>query len=393
MIVEQQVAEEGDADENVENVNAGDAAEGDVSAANDEVLTVDEEPSIPSPTPPTSPPQPSQDIPSTSQDAGILMNLYQEVMDTCIALTRRVEHLELDKISQALEITKLKRRVKKLEMRNKVNVLKVAEERMIADMDADADVVLEEAKEVTDNAKDDQDADEESEPIKVQEVVEVVTTAKLITEVVTATSTTITAAKVLVFTATTADAPTLTAAPRRRTKGVVIRDLEESTITTSIIVHFKAKSKDKGKGILVEEPKPLKKQAQIEQDKKYARELEAELNRIIDWDEVIDHKTKEKIKEEDSRALKSVNETLAEKATKRKKLDEELILLVERKYPLIRFTLDQMLNAVRLKVKEESEVSLYFGVDVAKEFKNKHAKCLVLLVKDLVLSSQVDVVD
>nr|GEW18625.1 hypothetical protein [Tanacetum cinerariifolium] len=36
----------------------------------------------------------------------------------------------------------------------------------------------------------------------------------------------------------------------------------------------------------------------------------------------------------------------------------QLILLVERKYPLTRFTLDQMLNAVRLEVEEESEVSL-----------------------------------
>nr|GFA28832.1 hypothetical protein [Tanacetum cinerariifolium] len=34
------------------------------------------------------------------------------------------------------------------------------------------------------------------------------------------------------------------------------------------------------------------------------------------------------------------------------------ILLVERKYPLTRFTLDHMLNAVRLEVKDESEVSL-----------------------------------
>nr|GFD11596.1 hypothetical protein [Tanacetum cinerariifolium] len=38
----------------------------------------------------------------------------------------------------------------------------------------------------------------------------------------------------------------------------------------------------------------------------------------------------------------------------------QLILLVERKYPLKRITLDQMLHAVRLKVKEESEVSLEF---------------------------------
>nr|GFA06480.1 hypothetical protein [Tanacetum cinerariifolium] len=36
----------------------------------------------------------------------------------------------------------------------------------------------------------------------------------------------------------------------------------------------------------------------------------------------------------------------------------QLILLVERKYPLSRYTLNQMLNAVRLRVKEQSEISL-----------------------------------
>nr|GFC24701.1 hypothetical protein [Tanacetum cinerariifolium] len=36
----------------------------------------------------------------------------------------------------------------------------------------------------------------------------------------------------------------------------------------------------------------------------------------------------------------------------------QMILLVERRYPLSRFTLDQMLNNVRLEVKEESAVSL-----------------------------------
>nr|GEV19129.1 hypothetical protein [Tanacetum cinerariifolium] len=48
-----------DAEENVDEVNVGDVAHG-------EVLTVTKEPSIPSPSPPTSPPQPPQDIPSTS---------------------------------------------------------------------------------------------------------------------------------------------------------------------------------------------------------------------------------------------------------------------------------------------------------------------------------------
>nr|GEW58879.1 hypothetical protein [Tanacetum cinerariifolium] len=152
----------------------------------------------------------------------------------------------------------------------------------------------------------------------------------------------------------------------RRTKGVVIRDPEESTTTTSIIIHSEAKSKDK----------------------------EAELNRTIDWDKVIDHvkkkakedpamkryqalkrkpqseaqarknmmiylknvvgfkmdyfkgmsyddihpifeakfdsnvtflqKTKEQIEEDESRALKRLNETPAEKAAKRQKLDDEV---------------------------------------------------------------------
>nr|GEW05506.1 hypothetical protein [Tanacetum cinerariifolium] len=135
MLVAQEVGE-GVADEvHDEGVHAASIiAEGDVSAANDEVPTAVEEPSIPSPTPPTPPTQPSQDIPLTSQvqptphpspqaqqptpqhqpkpsqDAGIPMDLLQNLMDTCTTLTRRVEHLKLDKIAQALEITKLKRR-------------------------------------------------------------------------------------------------------------------------------------------------------------------------------------------------------------------------------------------------------------------------------------------
>nr|GEU45923.1 hypothetical protein [Tanacetum cinerariifolium] len=58
MLVEQQVDKERDADENVEEVNAGDVVEGDVSANHREVPTIVEEPSIPSPTPPTQTPQP-----------------------------------------------------------------------------------------------------------------------------------------------------------------------------------------------------------------------------------------------------------------------------------------------------------------------------------------------
>nr|GEW01097.1 hypothetical protein [Tanacetum cinerariifolium] len=160
--------------------------------------------------------------------------------------------------------------------------------------------------------------DDKVDLFKLQEVVEVVTTAKLITEVVTAASAIITAAALQL---TFAIAPTLTTAPSatRRRKRVVIRDPEE-TATPSTIIHFEAKSKDKGKGILVEEPKPLKKQDQIEQDEAYVRELEAELNKNIYWDE----KTKEQMKEEDSRALKRLSESQEDQAAKKQKLDEEV---------------------------------------------------------------------
>nr|GEY57136.1 hypothetical protein [Tanacetum cinerariifolium] len=261
-------------------------------------------------------------------------------MDTCIALTRRVEHLELDKIAQALEITKLKRRVKKLKRRNKVvEDAKVDESVDIQGRKAESQaeiykIDLEHANKVLSKQED------ESEPAEVQEVVEIVTTAKIITEVVTAASEIITAASTTIVAAEaqvpavtlTASPRRVTAAPSRKRKGVVIKDPQEES-TTSIIIPAETKSKDKGKGILVEEPKPLKKQQQIEQDEKYARELEGELNKNIDWDEVIDHVkrkakedsiTKEQIKEEDNKALKRINETPAERAAKRQKLDEEV---------------------------------------------------------------------
>nr|GFA79331.1 hypothetical protein [Tanacetum cinerariifolium] len=100
---------------------------------------------------------------------------------------RRVEHLEYDKVAQALEITKLKRRVKKLKKENKVRVLKprrlqkvgtsqrvdtsddtvIDDEsnqgRMIAEMDNDDAVVL----------MDDKEEDKKVEEAKVVESAQV----------------------------------------------------------------------------------------------------------------------------------------------------------------------------------------------------------------------------
>nr|GFB62474.1 hypothetical protein [Tanacetum cinerariifolium] len=217
-----------------------------------------------------------------------------EALDACAALTRRVEHLEYDKVAQALEITKLNRRVKKLEKGNRG--------RMIDDLDKNDVVALMDDKEEEKKEEEVKD-DQEDEPAEVQEVVDVVTTAKLSTEVVTVASETVTAASTTTFAAkpqlpaaaiTTAALVRVAAASTRRRKGVVIRDPEEESTT---IMPADTKSKDKGKGIMTEKPKPLKKKQQNEMDEEYARKLQEELNKDIDWDVAIEH-VKQKAKED-----------------------------------------------------------------------------------------------
>nr|GEY65047.1 putative ribonuclease H-like domain-containing protein [Tanacetum cinerariifolium] len=320
MIVAQHVGE-GAAEVNVKDVStAGVAAKGAASAADDEVTAAVDDPSIPSPPSPTQPPPPSQDQPFISQvqptpppslisqppspqhqplpsqDAGFSMDLLQNLFDACTTLTRRVGTTQRIETSDDTVMD---------------DTSKLG--RMFADMDADVDVTLKNV------AKDVQDAEIE-ESLDVQ--------------------------------GRKADAA-------RRRNGVVIKDLKEFA-TPSTIIHSEAKSKDKGKRILVEELKPLKRQAQIEQDEAYARELEVELNKNIDWDEVIDHvqrkekednavkryqalkrkpqteaqarknlmiylrNTKEQIDEEDSKALKKLSESQEDKAAKKQKLDEEV---------------------------------------------------------------------
>nr|GEZ90625.1 hypothetical protein [Tanacetum cinerariifolium] len=156
--------------------------------------------------------------------------------------------------------------------------------------------------------------------------------------------------------------------------------------------------KDKGKGILIKDPKPMKKKEQVEMDAEYAKKLKEELDKEhkeayknIDWNAAFDHvqskktqyikryhgfkkkpqskfearknmisylkntkgfkmeffkgktydqillifqamfdanmkflfKTREEIEKEDEEIIKSINETPAQKAAKRRKLSEE----------------------------------------------------------------------
>nr|GFC86256.1 hypothetical protein [Tanacetum cinerariifolium] len=133
----------------------------------------------------------------------------------------------------------------------------------------------------------------------VQEAVEVVTTAKLITEVVTAVSTQVATASTPISAAkpkTLKIAAALAVSTRRR-KGVIIRDPEEELHTDTPAETPTVK--DKGKRILIENPKTMKKKDQVEMD------------------------AEEEMKKEDEEIIKGINETPTQKAAKRRKLSEQ----------------------------------------------------------------------
>nr|GEX42864.1 hypothetical protein [Tanacetum cinerariifolium] len=257
------------------------------------------------------------------------------VLDTCSALAHRVKVLENDKVAQHLEIVKLKARVKKLEKINKVKSSKLRrlkkvgtsqrvessddvenvfnQGRIVVDMDQDEGIALvvdhEKDAEVEGRHADKQaeiyniDLDHSSKVLsmqkddtEVQEAVEVVTTAKLITEVVTAATTQVVAASTPIP-AAKPKIPKIAVAPAvstRRRKRVVIRDpVEELHIDTPAETPT---VKDKGKGILIEVPKPIKKKDQVEMDAEYAKKLQEELDKEheeayknIDWNVALDH--------------------------------------------------------------------------------------------------------
>nr|GEY82674.1 hypothetical protein [Tanacetum cinerariifolium] len=306
------------------------------------------------------PSPPSHAIPSPSQEPSSPSQQPQ-----------RVESLENDNAAQKLVIIKLKARVKKLEMANK-----------------DADIAESEGRHATEQGE----RQAEIYHIDLDHSFKVLISATSVT--IPAASATIPAAKPSIPDA----ALTVVTAYIRRRKGVIIRDPEEEL--SSRTPAETPKVKDKGKGIMVETPKPMKKKDQIELDAEYARKLHEEINRNhddfnkdIDWDAAMDHvnqksdnpqyikryqgikkrpktksearknmmiylkntagykmdffkgmtyaqicpifqarfdenmrflfKSREEMEEEDQEIIKSINETLAQKAAKRRKLSEE----------------------------------------------------------------------
>nr|GEV96350.1 hypothetical protein [Tanacetum cinerariifolium] len=213
-----------------------------------DVFSADVEPSIPALTPTTQPPPPSQDLPSTLQviptpppspiaqpssplqqqpsqpthNVELSMDLLQTLLETCTALTRRVENLEQDNIAQAIAIIKLKQRVKKLERKEKLKVSGLRRLRKVGtnqeevevdknvEIKKDANVQRRQAESLAQIYKIDLEhadkvlsmQDDELEPSKLKVVVEVVTTTKLMTKVVIVAAATITAATTPIAAAT-----------------------------------------------------------------------------------------------------------------------------------------------------------------------------------------------
>nr|GEU32567.1 reverse transcriptase domain-containing protein [Tanacetum cinerariifolium] len=406
---------------------------------------------------PSSPPQQPQSSPQAPQQGEQFPTHIQHILDVCSALTRRVKNLENDKAAQKLEIIKLKARVKRLEKTNKVKSSKLRhlrkvgaskqvessddiedvfnQGRMIDDLDEDegnelvkdADIAETEGRHATEQAEKQAeiyhiDLDHSSKVLSMQEddsevqkVVEVVTTAKLITDVVTAasqvsaTSATIFAAKPSI----PAAAPTVVAAYTRRRKGVIIRDPEEELSlktpaeTPKYIKRYQGMKKrpqtesearknmmiylkntagykmDFFKGMTYAKiSQKAAKRRKLSEEAQEAENLRKRLEVVDDEDDdvfieatplarkvsvvdyqivLVDNKPRFKIIKADETHQFYISFTTLLKNFDRENLENLwgiLILLVERRYPLSRFTLEQLVNVKRLQVEEESEMSL-----------------------------------
>nr|GFB05566.1 hypothetical protein [Tanacetum cinerariifolium] len=285
------------------------------------------------------PPQQPQSSPQAPPQATEFLTHIQQVLDACSAFTRHVENLEHDKAAQKLEIIKLKARVKRLES-NKVKSSKL---RRLRKAEKQAEIY-------------NLDLDH---PFKVLNVVTAASQDS-------AASATIFSAKPSI----PAAAPTVVAAYTRRRKEVIIRDPEEEL---SLKTPAKTpKLKDKGKEINQDHEeidKDIDWDAEINhvnqksKNPQYIKryqgmkktpqtESEARKNMMIYLKNTAGYKmdffkgmsyaeiclifqarfdenmrflftSREEMEEEDQEVIKSINETPAQKATKRRKLNAE----------------------------------------------------------------------
>nr|GEY54210.1 hypothetical protein [Tanacetum cinerariifolium] len=207
------------------------------------------------------------------------------------------------KTAQANEIADLKKRVKKLERKKKSRtsgLKRLWKERMIDNIDQDVESTLVDETQGRINEKDmfrvnDIDGDEVIMDITAGENVEQstkdakkkVSTADLINtadiEVTTATTTPQISKDELTLAQTLIEIK----ATKPKAIGVIVQELSKFRTTLSSQPSQLPQAKDKGKGIMVEPEKPLKKKHQIAFDEEVARKLEAQMKAKIKEEERI----------------------------------------------------------------------------------------------------------
>ncbi|GKB02833.1 putative ribonuclease H-like domain-containing protein [Tanacetum coccineum] len=216
----------------------------------------------------------------------------KELVDLCTKLSNRVLDLETTKTAQAKEIASLKKRVKKLERKRKsktlgMNLFKIGTSRRRSL----GEVISAAADEVpTDDAVN-------TASTKVNTASAPVTT----TGVSISTAEPITTASVNITTAEQITPPTtiiifededLTIAQtlvkmrseKLKVRGVVMQEPSE-TATRKIVPPQQHDPKDKGKGKMVEQEKPLKKKDQIKFDEEIAQRLQAQMQAELEEEE------------------------------------------------------------------------------------------------------------
>ncbi|GJZ78738.1 hypothetical protein Tco_0643575, partial [Tanacetum coccineum] len=294
-----------------------------------------------------------------------------ELMELCTNLQKKVLDLEKTKTTQANEIASLKRRVKKLEQkkRSRTHGLKrlrkvgatarvessgdeedLGEDaskqgRRINAIDADEDITL-----VND------DADKEMfdvDALNGEEVFVAGQNENVVEEIVDAAQVSTAATTVTITTeeVTLAQALADLKSTKPKAKGIAFREPGESTTTIfSQQLQDKGLSQDKGKGILVEPEKPLKKKDQLKLDEEIALKLQAE----IDEEERIARAEEEKIDEaniawDDIQAKVDADYQLAE----RLQAEEQEQFTIEEKATLFKELLEQRRKHFAAKRAEE----------------------------------------
>ncbi|GJR41776.1 hypothetical protein Tco_1309879 [Tanacetum coccineum] len=295
-------------------------------------------------------------------------------MALCTTLQKKVFDLEKTKTAQDNEIDSLKRRVKKLERKDRSRTHKLKrlykvgltarvessgdeedlgedaskQGRRINAIDADEDITLVNVQDDADNEMFDVDALNDKEVFVAgqnENVVEKVVDAAQVSTA--ATTVTITTEEI-----TLAQALEALKTSKPKVKGIVF---QEPSTTTTITTISSQQSQDKGKGIMIEEPvKPMKKKVQIMLDEEVALKLQAE----FDEEERLAREKAEKEKEanialteewDDIQAKIEADHELAQ----RLQAEEQEELSVEEKAKLFQQLLEQRRKHFAAKSAEE----------------------------------------